>query len=116
MAEALAVERNVPAESAGVAAQRSDHAAPFAVRALRSARGLDLGPHTPRSVDAVDLSEFDHVVAMAPNVARQLRSDATVTAETIMTWTIPDPYGGTLGDYRYCLEQIDWALERLLNG
>lgn len=113
MAEALAEGRGVSAESAGVAAQRSDHAAPFAVRVLRSARGRSLDDHKPRPVDAVDLPSVESVVAMDPGVARRLRADHNVE-DRLITWTIPDPYGGTLADYRYCLEEIDAALARLL--
>jgi protein-tyrosine-phosphatase len=53
-------------------------------------------------------------VAVAPNVARRLRTDHDVSPDRLVTWTIPDPYGGTLADYRYCLEQIDTSLDRLL--
>jgi protein-tyrosine-phosphatase len=115
IAEALAEARGVPAESAGVAAQRSDHAAPFAERALRAARGRALEAHTPRPVEAVDRSAVGTVVAMDPGVARRLRADHDVAAR-LVTWTIPDPYGGALADYRYCLEQIDAALDRLLRA
>lgn len=112
IAEALAEARGVPAESAGVAAQRSDHAAPFAEQALQSARGRSLDDHTPRPVEAVDRSAVETVVAMDPGVARRLRADYDVAAR-LVTWTIPDPYGGALADYRYSLEQIDAALDRL---
>ena len=113
MAEALADARGMTAESAGVAAARSDHAAPFAERALRAARGLSLEHHTPRPVDAVELSAFDRVVAMDPGVARRLRSEHDGLEARLVTWTISDPYGGAPADYRYCLEQIDAALSRL---
>ncbi len=116
MAEALAQTHNVQADSAGVAAQRSDHAAPFATRALRAARGQSLDDHTPQPVDALDLSAYDDIVALAPSVARRLRTEYDVDPDRLITWTIPDPYGGSMADYRYCLEQIDTALDRLLSG
>ena len=116
MAAALAQDRGYAAMSAGVAAQRSDGAAPFAARALRSARGLDLSDHTPRDVEALDLSDYAMIVAMAPNVARHLRTEYDVPPDRLVTWTIPDPYGGTMTDYRYCLEQIDTSLDRLLSS
>jgi len=115
MAEALADARGMEAGSAGVAAQRSDHAAPFAVRALRAARGHSLNDHTPRPVEACDLSAFDRIVAMDPSVARRLRTAHDDLDGRLVTWSIPDPYGGSLADYRYCLEQIDAALDRLLS-
>jgi len=113
MAEALARARGMAADSAGVAAQRSDHAAPFAAQALRAARGLSLDDHTPRPVEACPLPAFDRIVAMDPSVARRLRSSHGEVDDRLITWTIPDPYGGSLADYRYCLEQIDAALDRL---
>jgi len=115
MAEALAQGRGVSAESAGVVAQRSDHAAPFAVRVLQTARGRSLEDHTPRPVEACDLSAFDRIVAMDPSVARRLHTAHDDLDGRLVTWSIPDPYGGSLADYRYCLEQIDAALARLLS-
>lgn len=113
---ALAREWGYTAESAGVSAQRSDGAAPFAARALRMARGLDLSDHTPQDVASLDLSAYDVIVAMAPNVTQQLRTEHDVPPDRLVTWTIPDPYGGTMADYRYCLEQIDTSLDRLLSS
>jgi hypothetical protein len=54
-------------------------------------------------------------VAMEPSVARRLRAEHDVDADALVTWTIPDPYGSSLADYRYSLEQIDTALDRLLS-
>lgn len=115
IAEVLATAQGIQADSAGVAAQRSNHATPFATRALRAARGQSLDDHTPQSVDALDLSAYDQIVAMAPTIAQQLRADYDVAPDRLITWTIPDPYGGSMADYRLCLEQIDTALTRLLS-
>ena len=115
VAEALAEARGVAAESAGVAAQRGDGAAPYAARALRMARGLDLSGHTPQNVADLDLSIFDQVVAVAPSVAQRLRADHDPLDDRLVIWSIPDPYGGSMADYRLCLEQIDAALDRLLD-
>jgi protein-tyrosine phosphatase len=115
MAAALAEAEGVPAESAGIAAQRSDGAAPYAARALQAARGLCLDDHSPQSVEALDLTTFDRIVALAPAVAQQLRADHDNLDDRLITWSIPDPYGGSMADYRLCLEQIDTALTRLLS-
>ncbi|PSQ81004.1 MAG: protein tyrosine phosphatase [Bacteroidetes bacterium QS_1_63_11] len=88
MAEALAEARGVSATSAGVAAAAGDGATPNAVRALRDAQGLSLQDHAPRDVSDVDPA-------------------------ALVTWAIPDPYGGSLDDYRRCLEQIGAALDDL---
>ena len=114
MAAALAKARGVAAESAGVSAGPGDGAAPNAVRALRDARDLSLRDHEPRDVFDVDLAAFDRVVAMSPAVARRLRAEHDDIPSSLVTWATPDPYGGTLADYRWCLEQIDAALDDLL--
>jgi len=114
MAEALAEARGMTAASAGVAAEVGDGAAPNAARALRDARGLSLRGHEPRDVSDVDLSVVDRIVAMSPAVARRLRDEHDVESDALITWAIPDPYGGALADYRWCLEQIDTALDDLL--
>lgn len=113
MAAALACAQGTDAESAGIAAQRGDGVAPYAARVLRTGRGIDLSDHTPRDVDQVDVSSFDQLIAMTPVVARHLWTEYDVPPEYTITWSIPDPYGGTLADYRYCLEEIDAALRRL---
>jgi protein-tyrosine-phosphatase len=113
MAEALAEARGVSAASAGVAAAAGDGATPNAVRALRNARGLALQSHTPRDVSDVDLSRADRIVAMSPSVARRLRTEHDVDPDALVTWAIADPYGGSLADYRQCLEQIRTALDDL---
>lgn len=116
MAEALAEARGVAAKSAGVSAGRGDGATPNAVRALRDARGLSLRDHTPRDVDDVDLAPVDRIVAMSPAVARQLQAEHEVASEALVTWAISDPYGGSLADYRRCLEQIATALDDLVTS
>ena len=114
MAEALAEARDVTATSAGVAAGAGDGAAPNAVRALRDARGLSLRDHEPRDVSEVTLDAVDRIVALSPTVGQRLRNEHGVDPDTLITWTIPDPYGGSLADYRWCLEQIRLALDDLL--
>lgn len=114
MAEALAEDRGVSAASAGVAAAAGDGATPNAVRALRDARGLSLRNHTPRDMSDVNLERADRVVAMSPSVARRLRTEYDVDPDALVTWAVADPYGGSLADYRRCLEQISTALDDLL--
>lgn len=114
MAEVLAEARGVTATSAGVAAEVGDGATPNAIRALRDARGLSLRDHEPRDVDDVHLSDADRVVAMSPRVARRLQAEHDVESDRLITWAISDPYGGSLAEYRWCLEQIDAALDDLV--
>jgi protein-tyrosine-phosphatase len=114
MAEALAQARGWDAESAGISVPASNHAAPNAVRAVRDARGLDLEDHTPRDASDANLAAADRVVALDPSVATGLRTQHGVREERLVVWSIADPYGGRLADYRLCLERIDAALDDLL--
>lgn len=114
LAEALAEARGVSAASAGVAAAAGDGATPNAVRALRDARGLSLQDHVPRDVSDVNLDRADQIVAMSPSIGRRLRTEHDGDPGALVTWAIPDPYGGSLADYRRCLEQISAALDDLL--
>ena len=113
MAAALAQEQGLDAQGAGLDPPAGRRAAPNAVRALREARGMSLSDHTPQSVDDVSLSAFDRIVAVTPAVARRLRSEHEVPDARLVVWAIPDPYGGPLADYRWCVEQIAMALEDL---
>jgi protein-tyrosine-phosphatase len=61
------------------------------------------------------LSVFSRIVAVAPAVAQRLRADHDDIDDRLVVWSIPDPYGGSMADYRLCLEQIDAALDRLLS-
>jgi protein-tyrosine-phosphatase len=114
MAAALARAQGLDAESAGLDPPAGRHAAPNAVRVLRDARGLDLSDHTPQAVDDVSLSAFDRIVAVTPTVARRLRTEHAIPNARLVVWSIPDPYGGSQADYRWCLEQIALALDDLL--
>lgn len=115
MAAALAKQCGLDAESAGIRVRRGNHAAALAVRALRDARGLDLSGHTPRSVNTLALSTFDRVVALSPSVAQRLRTEQGVSDDLLTVWAVPDPVGGSLADYRLCLENIDTALDDLVS-
>jgi protein-tyrosine-phosphatase len=60
------------------------------------------------------LARADRIVAMTPSVARQLHAEHDVDPDALVTWAISDPYGGSLADYRRCLEQISTALDDLV--
>jgi protein-tyrosine-phosphatase len=100
------------AESAGVRASAGDRAAPHAVRAAERA-GLDLSGHTPTGVASVDLSAYDRIVAVDPSVARRLQSEHDVDPDRLVTWSIPDPVGGSLLDYQHCLQHVQQAVDAL---
>jgi protein-tyrosine-phosphatase len=112
MAEALAQARfgdRVAAESAGITPVYDG--ATLEAEAAMEERGLDISDHRSRSVFDLDLEEFDLVVALTPYIRARL--PAVEPPTEVVTWTIDDPYGGVLEDYRVCAERIAAQLETL---
>jgi protein-tyrosine-phosphatase len=73
-----------------------------AINILRFEFQIDASHHIPRSVKAVDLDEFDIIVAMDKYVAKELKA---LTPREIVTWNIHDPFGS--GDeYKPCADSI----------
>lgn len=105
LAAALANSRltRVSAESAGthpgyaVAANTVFLAAELA--------GVDLADHKPREVSDVALASFDLIVALDDTVADHLVA-MLPKAVPLVSWSVRDPYGGSLDDYRRCADDI----------
>ena len=76
MAEAIAKDSEgadiIHIESAGLHANPGDPAAPDAIETMRR-RGMGLTAHRSRHISKVDLSRFDIVVAMSPQVGKELQ-------------------------------------------
>jgi protein-tyrosine-phosphatase len=114
MAAALAHQvlgDTVRAESAGVSADDGASATKDAVRAMQE-RGLDISGHQSRSFQAVNLDDFDVVVALTPAIGEHLRR-ARVEPARIETLNIPDPYNRGLDAYRDTAGAIERDLKRL---
>lgn len=116
MAAAVAREllgATVHAESAGIAADDGASATRDAVRVMNE-RGLDIGGHRSRSFRALNLSDFDLLVALTPAIAQDVRR-AGVEPSKIATLDIPDPYGKGLEVYRTTVAAIERDLNRLFD-
>ncbi len=99
----------IDAESAGIAP--GGRAADLSVTLAKDLAGSDISAHQPRNVRDLDLDGFDLIVAMDPTVATELVD--LVPDERLITWTVRDPVGGTLDDYRQCADQITGLLAEL---
>lgn len=68
--------------------------------------------HTPQNVNSELLRRADLIVGITGSHASQLIMSYPQFASKIaaMPKDIPDPYGGTLEDYKECLEKIDEGL------
>lgn len=105
------------AESAGLNAEASADISSGARRALDAA-GISGFVHTPRNVNEELLRKADVVVGLTRNHAAALMMafPQFTTKITFMPLDIPDPYGGDDEVYMKCLEMIDKALAKLLDG
>lgn len=73
----------------------------------------DLSRHQPRGLDDVELDSFDIVVALDATVTERLESILNDLAR-LVRWSIPDPYGGSMEDYRRSADEITDRLPGLL--
>lgn len=114
MAAALAhhvLGDTVRAESAGISADDGASATKDAVRAMKE-RGLDISDHRSRSFQAVNLHDFDVLVALTRAIGEHLRRAGAEPAR-IETLNIPDPYNRGLDAYRNTAGAIERDLKRL---
>lgn len=114
MAEAVArhlLGGDTHVESAGIDAGEGFAATKDAVRAMKE-RGLDISAHQSRSLSALNLLDFDLLVAMTPMIAPALRNRGA-DASKIKVLDIPDPYGRGLDKYRATAVAIERDLQQL---
>ena len=114
MAEALArslIGGNFEVESAGIEAADGIPPTREAVIVMAE-RGADIAGHRSRSVESLDLREFDVVLAMTPWIADRLRH-LGVDPARIRSMHVDDPYFKGLGQYRRAADEIEEALRRL---
>lgn len=114
MAEALArhlLDSGVRVESAGIAADDGASAAEDAIRAMKE-RGVDISDHRSRSVSALNLSDFDLLVALTPAIAQALRHHGGDPSK-LAALDIRDPYGKGLDVYRATVVAIEKDLRNL---
>ena len=113
----LAAQRGLQlaVESMGLAACPGDPATPEAAAVL-SEMGLDLSSHRARQAHPADLMSANRVVCMTRS-HRTILEGAGIQPEKlrVLGVGIPDPFGGSLEDYRACRDAIAAALPALLD-
>lgn len=77
-----------------------------AVDTLRAQFGIDASGHQPRPVAALDLRAYDYVIALDPEAVAAVKGTAAVLPERLLTWSIPDPWGGDLSEYDDCALRV----------
>ena len=101
------------ADSAGLAALPGAPASENAVAAMAEV-GEDLSAHAAKPVTRELLDGADRIYCMSESAVAALKGagyDARLLGEGI-----PDPYGGTLEDYRRCRDALAAALDAVAEG
>ena len=119
------LENQIDTDSAGTHAYHlGDPPDPRAIT-IASGRGIDLTGLIARHVVESDFVRFDHILAMDRNnlmELRQIRPVESTTAPRLLLdfapemteFEVPDPYFGTLGDYRLAMDLICAGVRGLL--
>ncbi|MBQ1183384.1 MAG: low molecular weight protein arginine phosphatase [Clostridia bacterium] len=99
----------IEVKSYGLLAFGGDSASENAIEVMRE-QNIDISAHrsTPLSQFAVD--NADLIVTMTDSHTNALLS-VGVPNEKIITLNVPDPFGGSLDDYRHCADEIKSKLE-----
>ncbi len=108
--------RDIMVTSAGLAAIAGQPASRHAVEAMRE-RGVDLSAHRAKPLGDALLRSADRFAVMSASHAAALAAHG-VPSEHIHVLAaqnggIPDPYGGTLEDYRRTRDALEKAVEAL---
>jgi protein-tyrosine-phosphatase len=87
---------------------------------LLAQRGIDASAHRSREIDDRMMEEADLVLVMTRNHAEALRLELPEQAGKVyllsemasdQRYDIQDPYGGSLLDYRICLEELEQLIK-----
>jgi protein-tyrosine phosphatase len=119
-----ASDRRIMVCSAGTHAADGLPAESGAVRAARE-HGADIGAHRSRAIDGSLIARADLILVMERQQARFIQSTATVARDALRLLgefaggdgapEIPDPYGGSLTEYRHCAQMIRGCLDGVID-
>ena len=119
------LENRIDTDSAGTHAYHLGEPPDPRAVAIASGQGIDLTGLIARHVVESDFFRFDHILAMDRNNLMELQQIRPVesTAEPrllldcapeMTEFEVPDPYFGTLGDYRLAMDLIYAGVRGLL--
>lgn len=100
---------NIEVKSYGLAVFGSDTANENAVKVMRE-RNIDISAHRSTPLSRLAVENADLIVTMTESHTDALLS-AGVPNEKLMTLNVPDPFGGSIEDYRRCADEIAAKLE-----
>lgn len=98
-------------KSFGLAALGGEPASEYAVITMRQ-YGIDISNHRSTPLNRYALAEAELAVCMAESHSKFLLQIG-FDPDKLVVFDIPDPYNGTLDDYRNCAERIKTELNRV---
>jgi protein-tyrosine phosphatase len=110
----LRADKSIHAESAGVGAVEGTPPSLLAVLEMKR-RGIDISFHRARIVMSADLPSYEMVIALDREVAA-LFWTAFPEYGDLRIWNIPDPYGGSAGEYQQAADLIRGQVEELIKA
>ena len=83
-------------------------------RTCMESRGIELNGFRSRHIDAIDLSLFDLVIAVAPDIALQVKLRGY--GGNLAVENVPNPFGRNVATYEKCAEQLEQIAERIVGA
>ncbi len=89
------------------------HPTPEAIQVMETEAGIDISGHYPKPVAAVNLEEFDYIIALDAVIYAYLKRIYPQADHRLISWNIADPYFGGIATYRKCFREIKLNLQNL---
>lgn len=99
----------IEVKSYGLSAFGGDSASNNAIEVMNE-RNIDISAHRSTPLSQIAVDNADLIVTMTDSHTNALLS-VGVPNEKIITLNVPDPFGGSLDDYRRCANEIETKLE-----
>lgn len=109
---ALIRDKSILAESAGVGATDGAPASASAIEEMKR-REIDISHHRARHVNSIDITKFEMAIALDREVAVFFRT-ALPDYQALVTWDIPDPFGGSPVGYQPTADMIRAHIEEFI--
>ena len=111
----LAVEKkiDVTAESFGIATVMGMDVSDNSKIACMEI-GVDLSGHTSTAVNDIDLDKYEKFYCMSQSHANMLSEFFLIPVSKIVVLNVSDPYGGDIGVYRKCRDEILKSVEEII--
>ena len=107
----------ISADSAAKGYPVMSSAHPNARKAITQLYGKDLlADHMPKSINSIDVDDFDLILTMEESLKSGLPPDKTFTLKEYagLKGDIQDPWGKPLEDYIKCRDEIKECLEKII--